>query len=142
VKPFLMWKGDAVVNRMVQRYPEEYHVVGEGLHLEAHAGLVGAGFKIYHVGQFTALRTFGRFRLPAAYSSDDSLSQAILLKGPGPEAAHMFRYADNLRRSDRITASLDKSGQNADNPVIRLCLRTEKSLILLVELTRIERTTS
>ena len=37
---------------------------------------------------------------------------------------------------------LDKSGQFADNSFIRLCLRTKKELILLVELTRIERATS
>ena len=42
----------------------------------------------------------------------------------------------------RNLRSLDKSGQNADNPAIRLCPRTEKALILLVELTRIERATS
>ena len=38
--------------------------------------------------------------------------------------------------------NLDISGQFADNSAIRLCPRTRKGLILLVELTRIERATS
>ena len=39
-------------------------------------------------------------------------------------------------------AELDKCGQNAGNPPVRLCTGTQKALVLLVELTRIERAIS
>ena len=81
-------------------------------------------------------------KIPQASAKTIALDRTPGELGTGAERGLITSEARRVAIMDFQTSNLDRSGHFADNPVIRLCLRTKKSLILLVELTRIERATS